>query len=67
MNTRDPDRCVSAITLEFDGLPLVVQCQSTVHHEGKHDYHQDHYIVRWSDPQDSQPTRRSDERSEADE
>jgi hypothetical protein len=47
MNTHDPDRCLAATTLLFNGVAVVLQCQRSVHHDGKHAYSEDHYTVHW--------------------
>jgi hypothetical protein len=47
MNTHDPDRCLASTTLVLHGAAVVLQCQSSIHHDGKHAYGEDHYTVRW--------------------
>jgi hypothetical protein len=49
MNTHDPDRCESVTELINNGVPVVVQCQESVYHLGRHSFHEDHYTVRWVD------------------
>jgi hypothetical protein len=51
MNTHDPDRCLAATTLLFDGVAVVLQCQRSIHHDGKHSYSEDHYTVHWETPE----------------
>ena len=49
MNTNDPDRCTAGQDLYRHGHRTVVQCQGSVHHDGKHFFEEDHYVVRWVD------------------
>ena len=61
MNTNDPDRCPAGHDLDRDGTRLVVQCQRSINHEGKHCFEEDHYLIRWLDdeatkPQENAPT-----------
>ena len=55
MNTNDPDRCPAGHDLDHDGHRLVVQCQRSINHEGKHCFEEDHYLIRWLDDEAMKP------------
>jgi len=49
MKTNDPDRCPAGHDLHRHGAQVVVQCQGSINHDGKHFFEEDHYSVRWHD------------------
>jgi PleD family two-component response regulator len=55
MHTNDPDRCPAGHDLDHDGHRLVVQCQRSINHEGKHCFEEDHYLIRWLDDEAMKP------------
>ncbi|MDQ6734812.1 MAG: response regulator [Nitrospirota bacterium] len=51
MKTNDPDRCSAGHDIERYGHRAVVQCQSSINHEGKHCFEEDHYMIQWREDQ----------------
>ena len=51
MNTHDPDRCPAATEVIRVNERVVVQCQESLHHSGRHSFREDHYTVQWTDPE----------------
>ena len=53
MKTNDPDRCSAGHDIERYGCRAVVQCQSSINHEGKHSFEEDHYMIQWREDETS--------------
>ena len=53
MKTNDPDRCSAGHDIERHGLRAVVQCQSSINHDGKHSFEEDHYMIQWREDETS--------------
>jgi len=47
MKTNDPDRCPAGHDIHRHECRVVVQCQRSINHDGRHCFEEDHYLIQW--------------------